>query len=155
MQLKAVPGNGVADTRVQLQVEDWVRSTWMKQHFRQPFFRERIKLRSGGVFDADAVSSDGSIAAVISTSGARTSGGKYAVGKMHKIRSDMYFLLLAEVQRRVVVLTERDMYDQWVKESSGGRVAQGFGFVHAELPKELNEKLVGARLVASGESGKQ
>jgi hypothetical protein len=51
-----------------------------------------------------------------------TASNKVAVGKMPKIRSDMYFLLLAEAERRVVVLTEQSMYDQCLKEVAGGRV---------------------------------
>jgi hypothetical protein len=46
-----------------------------------------------------------------------TAGGKHAVGKMLKIRSDMYFLLLAEAERRIVVLTEKDMNDRCIKEA--------------------------------------
>jgi len=64
----------VAITRVQLEVEDWVRREWMPKQFGQRFRRERMTLRSGGVFDFDAVSEDDAIIASISTSGASTSG---------------------------------------------------------------------------------
>lgn len=57
--------------------------------------------------------------ATISTSGSKTSGGKHAVGKILKIRSDMLFLTMIEEKRRLVVLTERDMYDQCEKEVAG------------------------------------
>src|ERR1039458_8097676 len=114
----------MADTRVQLEVEDWVRQQWMPQHFGMSFYRERLKIRSGGVFDFDAVSGDKSIVATISTSGAKTSGGKYAVGKILKIRSDMLFLTMVDAQHRIVVLTEKDMYEQCFKEKQGGRVPQ-------------------------------
>jgi hypothetical protein len=70
----------MADTRVQVEVEDWVRCNWMASHFGTKFSRERLPLRSGGVFDFDAVSEDRSIVATVSTSGAKTSGGKHAVG---------------------------------------------------------------------------
>ncbi len=40
-------------TRVQLEVEDWVRKEWIPQHFEMNFYRERLKIRSGGVFDFD------------------------------------------------------------------------------------------------------
>jgi len=66
------------------------------------------------------VSGDKNIVATISTSGAKTSGGKYAVGKILKIRSDMLFLTMVEAKRRVVVLTEQDMYEQCLKEKEGG-----------------------------------
>lgn len=88
----------MADTRVQLEVEDWVRREWMPRQFGQRFSRERVSLSPGGVFDFDAVGEDGRVVATISTSGAKTSGGKNAVGKMLKVRSDIYFLLLAKAE---------------------------------------------------------
>jgi hypothetical protein len=140
----------MADARVQLEVEDWVRE-WMRQHFGQPFTRERLRLSSGGVFDFDAVSHDGKIAATISTSGSETASGKHAVGKLLKIRSDMFFLLLAEVHKRVVVLTERDMYELCLKERVGGRVPANIEFVHTEIPQQLANKLRSSRAQASKE----
>jgi hypothetical protein len=142
----------MADTRVQLEAEDWVRREWMQSHFGQPFSRERLRLSSGGVFDSDAVSPDGSIAATISTSGARTASGKNAIGKMLKIRSDVYFLLLADAQRKLVVLTEKDMYEQCLKEREGGRVPAQIEFVLAEVPDGLRERLSTARGAASREA---
>lgn len=66
----------MADTHVQLEIEDWVRRNWMEAEFGQTFHRDRVKLSSGGVFDFDAASYDKGIAASISTAGARTSSGK-------------------------------------------------------------------------------
>jgi hypothetical protein len=101
----------VADTRIQLEVEDWVRRNWMPSHFGMKFSRERLLLRSSGVFDFDAVSEDHSVVATISTSGSKTSAGKHAVGKILKLRSDMLFLTMVEAKRRLIILTERDMCD--------------------------------------------
>ena len=142
----------MADTRTQLEVEDWIRRNWMPAHFGKRFSRERLKLRSGGVFDFDAVSEDGSIIATISTSGSKTSGLKHAVGKILKLGSDMLFLTMADADRRVSVLSERDMFDQCKKESAGGRVPPEVEFVCAEIPDELRARLITARLRASGES---
>lgn len=69
-----------ADTRAQLQVEEWIRQEWMPSEFRQVFHAQRFQLTSGGVFDVDAVSSDGAIVASISTSGAAIVSGKNGVG---------------------------------------------------------------------------
>lgn len=143
----------MADTRVQLEVEDWVRKQWMPSQFGMTFYLERLKIRSGGVFDFDAVSSDKCIVATISTSGAKTSGGKHAVGKILKLRSDMLFLTMVETKRRVVVLTEQDMYEQCLKEKAGGRVPPEIEFAFAALPEELNARLIAARQNASVESG--
>ena len=142
----------MADTRVQLEVEDWVRLHGMPTEFGQGFHRERVSLSSGGVFDFDAVSEDRSTVAAISTSGAKTATGKHAVGKLLKIRSDMLFLVMAKAERRLVVLTERSMFDLCRKESEGGRVPEGIEFFHAEIPKVLAARLAQARSVASEET---
>ena len=101
----------MADTRCQVECEDWVRREWMPAVFGQPFYRERVQLTSGGVFDFDAVSSDKTIIASISTSGSRTASGKYATGKMMKLRSDILFLLMTNAVRRLVILCETDRND--------------------------------------------
>jgi hypothetical protein len=142
----------MADTRIQLEVEDWVRRNWMASHFGMKFSRERLPIRSGGIFDFDAVSEDYSVVATISTSGSKTSGGKHAVGKILKLRSDMLFLTMVEAKRRLVVLTERDMCDQCEKEAAGGRVPPEVEFVCAAIPDELRLRLVAARIKASGEA---
>lgn len=141
----------MADTRCQLECEDWVRQDWMPQRFGQQFHRGRVRLTSGGFYDFDAVSADGTTVATISTSGARTSGGKLAVGKLMKLRSDMLFLLLAAPKRAAVILTERDMYDLCEKEKEGGRVSRNIEFHHAPLPQDLAARLKIARQVSSEE----
>jgi len=141
----------VADTRIQLEVEDWVRRYWMPKQYGTKFSRERLTLRSGGVFDFDAVSEDHSIVATISTSGSKTSGGKHAVGKILKLRSDMLFLTMVEAQHRVIILTEQDMYVQCQKEAAGGRVPPEIEFICADIPDDLRVRLVAARLKASSE----
>jgi hypothetical protein len=101
------------------------------------------------------VSEDHTIVTTISTSASKTSGGKTAVGKILKLRSDMLFLTMVEAQRRVIILTEQDMCDQCEKESAGGRVPPEIEVVCAAIPEELRTRLVAARLKASGEgSGK-
>lgn len=142
----------MADTRIQLEVEDWVRRNWMPTQFGMSFSRERLRLKSGGVFDFDAVSDDHSIVATISTSGSKTSSGKHAVGKILKLRSDMLFLTLVGAQRRIIVLTERDMHERCEKEVQGGRVPSDIEFVCAAIPDDLRARLVAARKKAADES---
>jgi len=142
----------MADTRMQVEVEDWVRREWLPVHFGQKFYRERLRLSSGGIFDFDAVSEDRKTVAAISTSGAKTARGKNAAGKLFKIRSDMFFLLLVpDADRRIVVLTETDMFALCKKESEGGRVPSSIEFVHAAIPEDVAAKLRYARDEASSE----
>jgi len=63
----------------------------------------------------------------------------------------MLFLTLVEAKRRIIVLTEQDMYDQCRKEAAGGRVPKEIEFVCSVIPNELRERLIGARSKASGE----
>ena len=68
-----------------------------------------------------------------------------------KIRSDMFFLLLTPVSRRVLIFTERDMFDLCEREKQNGRVPQTIEFVHVELPADLTLKLSMAKAAASSE----
>lgn len=142
----------MADTKVQLEVEDWVRENWLSKRLERPFYRNRIALTSGGVFDFDAVSDDKRIVACISTSGGKTASGKLAVGKLLKLRSDMLFLILAKgVDRRLLVLTEPDALELCRKEKAGGRVPPEIEILLAEISDELRTKLQAARKLCSDE----
>jgi hypothetical protein len=97
------------------------------------------------------VSDDDKIVATISTSNSFTAGGKHAVGKLMKLRSDMLFLTMAEAERRVIVLTERDMYERCIAEKDGGRVPPEIEFVLAQIPEELRLRLQKAKAASSKE----
>jgi hypothetical protein len=141
----------MADTRCQLECEDWVRQDWMPQRFGQKFHRDRVRLTSGGVFDFDAVSADGATIATISTSSAQTSGAKRGSGKLMKLRSDMLFLVLASPKRAIMIFTERDMFELCEKEKESGRAPRNIEFHHAPLPSDLAAKLLVAKRASSDE----
>jgi hypothetical protein len=124
----------------------------MANEFREPFYRERVRLTSGGVFDFDAVNRDGTVIATISTSGGRTSSGKLATGALMKLRSDMLFLTLAAPKRALLIVTEYQAYDLCRKESDAGRVPPHIEFHHVTLPRDLAEKLSLAKRRSSDES---
>ena len=108
----------MANTRVQSEVEEWVRSNWMPEHLGIESSRRDMVLASGGKCSFDAVSVDGKVVAMISTSNAQTASGKRAVAKLIKIRADIYFLLLVNAVRRLVILTEFDMFELCKKEQA-------------------------------------
>jgi hypothetical protein len=141
----------MADTRIQLEAEDWVRREWLPKQFNQPFRRERLRLKPGGVFDFDAVSYDDTIVANISTSSGITAGGKNPAAKIQKIRADMLFLLMVRAEKRLVILTEKDMYELCRKEKTNGRVPEEIEFLHAELPVALVMALKEAKKKAADE----
>lgn len=141
----------MANTQTQIEVEDWVRKYWLPVEFGQQFRRERLRLSTGGLFDFDAVSTDNRIVASISTSGGRTSSGKLGAGKLHKLRADMLFLTMVEADRRLIILTEQDMYKVCEREKLNRRVPLEIDFYLANLPPELDAKLRVARDLAARE----
>ena len=66
----------MADTRVQLEVEEWIRAEWLPEHLGHSFDRERVPLTSGGEHSFAAVSRDRRTVATISTGKATTAGGE-------------------------------------------------------------------------------
>lgn len=141
----------MADSRFQLKCERWVREEWLCREFGTEFREEQVVLSSGGTFKFDAVSTDKSIVAVVSTSNARTGTRKLATGKMHKIRSDLLFLLLANPVTPLVVLTERDMFDYWLREQARGRAPKHIRFIHVPLPADFATELLAVKNYASAE----
>ena len=67
----------------------------------------------------------------------------------------MLFLTLANVERRVLVLTEQDMFELCMREKNAGRVPLQIEFAYAEIPMELVDELHAARKVASKEVSPQ
>lgn len=141
----------MANSKVQIDVEKWVRETWLADEFGRTFRAERLRLVTGGYFNFDAVSDDDSIVANISTCNAFTAGGRGAAAKIQKLRADMLFLLMADVQKRFIVLTEKDMFDLCQREKENGRVPPEIEFLHAPLPPQQAGELLKAKRIASAE----
>ena len=135
----------MANTRTQGRAEAWIRDTWLPEQFRRPFTKRKLKLSSGGYFEFDAVSSDRRVIVTVSTSRSKTSSGRRGPGKMNKIRSDILFLSLRKAGRRIVVLTERDMYRNCAQQQEMGRLPRWVTFLLARLPKLLAKSLRRAR----------
>lgn len=141
----------MADTRVQLEVAGWLRSNWLPQRFGQKFTQRKYSLTSGGEFSFDAISADGRVVVTISTSEARTAGGRRGSGKLQKTRADALFLLLSGAESQVLVFTEPDMFELCLQEQEKGRLPQHLQLLHAVLPPDLQAKLSLARKASSDE----
>jgi hypothetical protein len=146
-----VAGTTVADTRVQVEVERWVREHWLPQAYGQPFRQRQLTLSSGGKFVFDAVSDDGRVVVTVSTSGAKTATGRHGAGKLQKIRADALFLLLSAAREPALVFTERDMFELCQREAQKGRLPAGFKIILAQIPVDLQKRLQQARLTSSRE----
>ncbi len=115
------------------------------------FARERLKLSSGGEFDFDAVSADEKIGAVISCSSGVTKSGRAAMPKLHKIRSDCLFLLLASLDRRILLFSDHALFRLVEAEKKSGRFPREVELYHVSLPTELDGEVSKARQAAIDE----
>ena len=142
----------MAETSTQHEIEDWIRNIWMPAKFHQDFSQKKLPISSGGIFEFDAVSDDEMIIANISTSSSTTARGKPGIGKIQKIRSDAFFLLLLPHEtRKLLIFTEADMADFWKKEKERGRLPHNIEIYPVDLSENLRRKLQSSRKAASDE----
>lgn len=143
----------MAKSKTNEEVEVWIAENWLPEHIGKnlSFSKIKLPLTPGGEFEFDAVSNDAQIIANISTSALKTASGNSGSGKVQKIRSDIYFLLLARAARKLMVLSEQDMYDWWIKEKERGRVPAEIELVLVGIPEELDSALRTSRQQASQE----
>lgn len=141
----------MANTSAQRLVEEWIRTKYLREQFEQTFQERELPLIWGGLFNFDAVSDDGTIAANISTSKAITRRKRVGQGKFHKILADTFYLLnVRDVKRKMLIFTERDMYDEFVRRRDNGRFPPEIEFILIDnIPLELRNGLEASRNVAS------
>lgn len=112
----------MANTTAQLEVEGWVRETWLKKQYKTTFSKGKARLATGGSFEFDAVSKDGSIVVCVSTAIYRTASGRVGSGKLAKIRADTMFLSMSAASTRLLVFTDQSMFERMRKEQEVGRL---------------------------------
>ena len=144
----------MADTSINLEAERWVVETGLLSHLPgKKFASKKIDLMWGGRFFFDAVSEDGEIVAVVSTSAARTATGKSAIAKYQKIKTDaLYLLHIKNEARRVLIFTESCMKEYFAKQASVGRFPPNIELLHIPLPEGLQAKVEETRCRASRET---
>lgn len=146
----------MADTSVYHEVENWVRTVGLPNLLGgQEFVPKKLQVgtkRNGepAYHEFDAVSGDGSVLVSIKAGAGRTSGNKAPTGQIKDAYTEVLFLSLALGQRRVLALTDRRLYDEFLK-TSDGKLPAGLKLLHVELPAELEGKLLSARRRASEE----
>lgn len=143
----------MADTRAQLQAEKWIVAKFLPELFHGLAFSERkVELKWGGSFSFDAVSHDGEIVGLVSTSSARTAGGNLATAKIQKLKCDTLYLLNAiSAKKLLLIFTEETMLNHYKKEVANGRFPPEVQLIHAPLPVELYNQVLVARASAVSE----
>lgn len=135
----------MVDSNAHNQVHAWIADSWLADKLKAPFSRQKVKLSCGGAYTFPAVSDDAKTIATVNTS---QGSGKNATTKLNKVRSDLYFLLLAPANRRLALFTDRTMFRMMALEQREGRVPRDVELLFVELPEHLE-----ASLMASSQSG--
>jgi hypothetical protein len=141
----------MANTKYQLNVEIIIRKV-LASKYGQLFYKKKLILCSGGEVEFDAVSDDEKVVGMISTSAWKTKSGKNGMGKLLKIRSDILSLIqLKHNTKKIVILTEKDMYDKCIKEKYNGKIPREISFYLVTVPAHIRNKLKVARQLSIDE----
>lgn len=142
----------MADTSVQNDAAKWICESCLPDRFHTGFSRQRVKLSCGGTHSFAAVSVDLRTVGTICTGAAATPTGHLAVGKLNKVRADLYFLLLAKCDTRFIAVTGPIMYQLLLSEQTEyRRIPADIEIIHVTLPPELQDRLERAQKLASEE----
>lgn len=143
----------MANTSIMKTAENYVLLEALPKLFSGHLFQEASPaLIWGGRFDFDAVSQDGTIVGLISTSTLKTSGGNYGSGKVNKILKDCLYLLYVEgARKRFLAFTETCMKHEFETMKEKGRFPPEIQLIHTPLPSDLNKKVKAVRQKASDE----
>lgn len=142
----------MADTRTQLEIAQWICTDFLPREFPgQCFSTAKVQLTSGGVHEFNAVSYTREIIVNITTSDARTASGKLAIGKLTKVRADMFFLMMTNASIKVLAFTEKSMYELCQREKELGRIPGSIRLMPVPLPTDLEERLTKSKKDASDE----
>ena len=145
----------MVNTNYLKEIEHWVRDNCLAEQFPgKCFSKQTLKLRTGGNHEFDAVSQDNSIIAGIKTNSGKTSGGHPPSGKYFALYTEIYFLSLVQAQKRLLVLTNEDMYKAF-QNHSRGKIAEGIEIVFCQLPQNIREKVASIQAEASREQSKK
>jgi len=140
----------MADTTLlKSKVEDFIREK-LRSEYGQPFEKQFVDLTTGGPHEFDAVSKDGRIVASIKSASGKTAGGKNPSGKIKDSIAELYFLRLVKADRRILILTNHDFYQIFLKNLQG-KIPFDLEVVNIPLPQDIEAEVRHVQARASKE----
>jgi hypothetical protein len=119
--------------------ENWVRNEFLQKKYHQSFSKQKLGVQSGGEFECDAVSEDGTIVCFISTSSSKTTGENPGADMLAKIRKDAFWAgsLCEKPQEIVFAFTDKSMVELVKKEKENGRFPKHIKTLLVKLPTKI------------------
>lgn len=113
----------MADTTIAKDIEKYIQKKLSKE-YHQTFSEKKIKIgkkKNGNpaVYKFDAVSENEKIIAGIKSHSGRTGGGNFPRSKAGMTYAEIYFLTLAKANKKLLILTSKEFYDLFIKNSDG------------------------------------
>jgi hypothetical protein len=110
------------------EVKNWIRSEFLQKKYHQAFTKRKLGVQSGGEFECDAVSEDGKIVCLISTSPGKTADGKSDADVLGKIREKALWAISLNEKPETIVFacTEKSMVELIKKEQGLGRFPKAY-----------------------------
>jgi hypothetical protein len=141
----------------QTEAEQWIREVFLPKTFGQSFRRKDLGLQSRGQTRFDAVSDDGEIVAMISTSSGMGSNGKVDTEALMKVRSNALKILWLEhtPAKRFIILTDPSMIRIIREEIKKGHFPKEMEILKVKLPAALAAGIEESEKNASGEVSSQ
>lgn len=123
---------------IKSRVHPYVRD-WLKEKYGVAFGRNKLRLHGcEGSHEFAAVSTDGKIVAQIKAASGPTSGGKHPSSKRASAFEQLYFLLLARAERKLLVITDPEFF-KIVQAKTEGVLPSSIQLLHCPLSHELAE----------------
>lgn len=126
----------MASTSTHTEAENWIRKEFLPKQYHQAFAKRKLGVQSGAEIEFDAVSEDGNIIGIISTSPGKTSDGKPDADVLSKIREKaLWAISLNEKPGTIVIaFTDKSMGELIREEKGDGRFPKHIKTVLVKLP---------------------
>ena len=117
-------------------IENWIRNEFLLKKYNQAFAKRKLAVQSGGEMEYDAVSEDGKIVCILSTSRGMTAEGKPDADVLSNIREKILWTVSLNEKPEIIafVYTEKSMGELLKQEKERGRLPKQMKMVQAKMP---------------------
>lgn len=120
-------------------VETWIRNELLPKKYNQTFAKRKLGVQSGAQIEFDAVSEDGNIVCIISTSRGMSTDGKPDADVLAIVREKILWTVSLNEKSETIVFayTEKSMGELLKEEKRNGRFPNHIKLLPVKLPVDL------------------
>jgi hypothetical protein len=120
-------------------IENWIRNEFLSRKYGQAFSKRKLDVQSGAQIEFDAVSEDGTIVCIISTSPVKTEDGQFDTNALTKVREKTLWTISLNEKPETIVFacTDKLMLELVKKEKDNGRFPKHIKTLLVKLPEKI------------------